>query len=110
VRTTIYIFHFLAVFPKQFYCLAMASETYDFVIVGGGTAGLVVANRLTARPNVSVLVLEAGEDKLSDSTSLIPALWKRQLGTEVDWNFKTIPQVRTHLVAFLANVKTNIAY
>ena len=38
----------------------MAATTYDYIVVGGGTSGLVVAARLTEDPNVSVLVIEAG--------------------------------------------------
>ena len=41
-----------------------ASELYDYVIIGGGTAGLVVAARLTEDPNITVAVLEAGENRL----------------------------------------------
>ena len=39
---------------------AATSKDYDYVIVGGGTAGLVLANRLSADSSTSVLVLEAG--------------------------------------------------
>jgi len=41
-----------------------ASGQYDYVIIGGGTAGLVVAARLTEDPNITVAVLEAGENRL----------------------------------------------
>jgi choline dehydrogenase-like flavoprotein len=78
------------------FTLAMAfTEEYDFIIVGGGTAGLVVANRLTANPSVQVLVLEAGEDHTSDPRSMVPAMWQSQLGTEVDWDYVTTAQVST---------------
>lgn len=68
-------------------------QEYDYIIVGGGTAGLVVANRLSADPNTQVLVLEAGEDRLTDSRCLTPALWQSQLGTTVDWDFTAVSQV-----------------
>lgn len=39
------------------------SKVFDYVIIGGGTAGLVLAVRLTEDPNVQVIVLEAGEKR-----------------------------------------------
>ena len=42
------------------------SQAYDFVVVGGGTAGLVVAARLTENPDVKVGVIEAGENLMND--------------------------------------------
>ncbi len=43
------------------------SKAYNFMIVGGGTAGLALAARLTEDPSVNVLVLEAGENRLNVS-------------------------------------------
>lgn len=66
---------------------------YDFVIVGGGTAGLTLATRLSEDPNTTVVVLEAGEEHLADPRINTPALWPALLGSDVDWNFVTEPQV-----------------
>jgi choline dehydrogenase-like flavoprotein len=67
---------------------------YDYVIVGGGTAGLVLAARLTENPNVNVGVVEAGKLRLDDTNvnglAGGPNMWNNP---EYDWVFKTIPQV-----------------
>ncbi len=71
-----------------------ASIEYDFVIVGGGTAGLVVACRLSEDHNVQVLVLEAGADRLEDPRIKIPAAWRSLFGNpDFDWAFESTPQV-----------------
>lgn len=67
---------------------------FDYVIVGGGTAGLVVASRLSEDADVSVLVIEAGGDKSKDPSVLTPGLMGALYGKdEYDWNFLSVPQV-----------------
>lgn len=67
-------------------------ESFDYVIIGGGTAGLVLASRLSENPNNQVVVLEAGEDLGADPRVNIPAMWVQLAGTQADWKFKTTPQ------------------
>ena len=77
--------------------MAVDLQEYDFIIVGGGTSGLTVAVRLSENPNVQVLVLEAGEDHLSDPRINMPAGWPALLGSDVDWDFVTTSQVNLHI-------------
>ncbi len=65
---------------------------YDYVIVGAGSAGSVVANRLTtADPSVEVLLLEAGGPDTRPEI-FIPAALPSLFGTEVDWAYMTDPE------------------
>lgn len=73
----------------------LAGATYDYVIVGGGLAGLVVANRLSANPNISVAVIEAGASGYADNNKfVVPAanLYDSSVGTQYDWQWTTTPQ------------------
>lgn len=71
----------------------MATTLYDFVIVGGGTAGLVVASRLSEDPSQRILVLEAGSDITEDPRVNTPGMFPVMIGSEADWGFHTTPQV-----------------
>jgi len=65
------------------------AREYDYVIVGGGTAGCVLASRLTENPKNSVLVIEAGHSDLKQIFSRIPAAFGRLFSTAADWNYYT---------------------
>jgi choline dehydrogenase-like flavoprotein len=79
--------------PLHLNDMAAQIEEYDFIVIGGGTSGLVVAARLTKNPEISVLILEAGGNYLQDPRVQVPAGWRSLIGSDADWGFKTSPQV-----------------
>ncbi|TDZ30780.1 Dehydrogenase citC [Colletotrichum spinosum] len=69
------------------------AESFQYIIVGGGTAGLTLAARLTENTSVTVLVLEAGVDHSDDLNVLAPGLFPAMYGNpDYDWDYKTVPQ------------------
>jgi choline dehydrogenase-like flavoprotein len=65
---------------------------YDYIVVGGGTAGLVVAARLSENPALTVVVLEAGPAVFEIDSIDVPGLYGQTLGSDYDWQFETSPQ------------------
>jgi choline dehydrogenase-like flavoprotein len=65
---------------------------YDYVIVGAGSAGCVLANRLSEDPDVRVLLLEAGGPDSEDGLIQIPAAFSALLRTDYDWDHSTAPE------------------
>jgi choline dehydrogenase len=66
-------------------------NTYDYIVVGGGSAGCVLANRLTQSGRSSVCLLEAGGID-SEFKIKIPAAFCKLFKTNIDWNYETEPQ------------------
>lgn len=79
----------------------MTAPAYDVVIVGAGSAGCALANRMSADGTVSVALLEAGGDDGREAIR-VPRQYFSLWGTDVDWNYVSTPQPgtvgRTHLM------------
>ncbi|KAJ7793141.1 alcohol oxidase [Mycena olivaceomarginata] len=71
----------------------MSTSDFDYVVIGGGTSGLVVATRLVEDPAIRVCVLEAGEDVTTKPDNMVPGFGFKNIGKpDVDWGFKSPPQ------------------
>jgi len=95
----------------DFFGIPGANTTYDYVVVGGGTAGLAMAARLAEDPSISVAVIEAGGfyEIENGNTSQVPGLngayddqtpasqWANPL---TDWGFLTVPQRELNNMTF----------
>jgi len=66
-----------------------ASQTFDYVVVGGGLTGITVAARLAENPSTTVLIIEAGGDNRFDDRVQDVYTYTQAFGTELDWQFPT---------------------
>lgn len=66
-------------------------KKYDFIVIGGGSSGCVVAARLSENKNIRVLLLEAGK-KDTNWKLKVPAAFFKTFKTSLDWDYETIAQ------------------
>lgn len=68
------------------------NDTYDYIVVGAGSAGTVLASRLAEDKHVSVLIIESGDHYGDNRNFYEPSRWINVLGTQYDWAYLTEPQ------------------
>lgn len=73
---------------------AEVAAEFDYVIAGGGTAGCVLAARLSEDPDVSVCLIEAGPSDVGDDAILVLSEWMHLLDSGYDWDYPVEPQER----------------
>ena len=68
--------------------------TYDYVVIGGGTAGSVIASRLTENPDTTVAIIEGGPSDIDRPDVLTLRRWMGLLGGDLDYDYPTTEQPR----------------
>jgi choline oxidase len=82
------------------------NTVYDYVIAGGGTAGCIVAARLSEDPDITVCLLEAGPSDLDDPNILVLSEWMHLLDSGYDWDYPVEPQEKGN--GFLRHARAKV--
>ncbi|XP_045201418.1 glucose dehydrogenase [FAD, quinone]-like [Mercenaria mercenaria] len=86
--------------PSKTLIVRNVNSTYDYIIVGAGSAGSVLAARLSEDPDVSVLLIEAGGEETDNSTFYDPPLLAQFLQhAESDWEYYTTSQTKSGMAS-----------
>lgn len=75
--------------------MSAAERRFDYVVVGGGTAGCILAARLSEDPRTRVLLLEAGGEGKGFWVSVPAGFAKLLAGADFNWRFETEPEATT---------------
>lgn len=74
--------------------MTISEQPYDYIIVGAGIGGLVLASRLSENANTNVLLVEAGPNHMGDPRVETPGLLGAMVeNPDFDWDYLTEPQV-----------------
>ncbi|XP_045195141.2 glucose dehydrogenase [FAD, quinone]-like [Mercenaria mercenaria] len=103
-----YLFYYFKVSKELRHVAKIINSTYDYIIVGAGSAGAVLASRLSEDPEVTVLLLEAGGDETENAELYdIPLMTPKLSESASDWQYEGVP---SHKSGVLINMNKDKHY
>lgn len=75
-----------------YFTAVAAAASYDYIVVGGGTGGLVIANRLSEDSTTSVLIVERGDSVLNNTKVSDPNAYGAAFGSSIDYSYQSVAQ------------------